>query len=116
MRTFLLDTVNWDLVLDATNNIAVADDPYSLAQDAASAVKTFQGEVYYNTTLGVPYWDTILGKWPSLAYVKAKFVEAALTVPGVVAAQAFISSFKHREIQGQVQVSDIAGKIIPVNF
>jgi hypothetical protein len=32
MRTLLLDTVAWDLVLDVNGNIAVADEPYALAQ------------------------------------------------------------------------------------
>ena len=53
--TLLLDLTNWDLVLDVNGNIAIARPPYALAQDAASAVKTFQGECYYDTTLGIPY-------------------------------------------------------------
>jgi hypothetical protein len=36
-------------VLDAEGNIAVASEPYSLAQDAASAIKTFAGEVFWDT-------------------------------------------------------------------
>ncbi len=52
---FALDTVAWDLTVDTTGNIAVASNPYSMAQDAASAIRTFQGEVYYDTTLGIPF-------------------------------------------------------------
>lgn len=116
MKTLLLDIVEWDLVVDAAGNIAVASNPYSLAQDAASAVKLFQGELYYNTVPGVPYWDQILGLTPPLSYMKAKFKEAALTVPEVVASQVFISSFVDREIKGQVQVTDEDGKIVGASF
>lgn len=112
VNTILLDTVLWDLVLDANNNIALASNPYSQAQDAASAIKTFSGEVYYETILGVPYWSQILGKNPPLALVKSQLVAAAETVPdptaanpaNTVSAQCFISSFINRTLSGQVQV------------
>ena len=106
MKTLLLDTQAWDFVIDATNNIAVATNPYALAQDAASAIRLFQGELYYNTTLGVPYFNEILGEVPPLSYMKQKFTDAALTVPEVTAARCFISSFTNREINGQVQITD----------
>lgn len=109
MDTLLLDTVAWDLVLDAAGDIAVASDPYSLAQDAASAIKTFLGEVYFDTTVGVPWEQQILGQAPSLALLKAQLVAAALTVPGVASATVFISAFADRQVQGQVQVTSTSG-------
>lgn len=117
MKTILLDTVTWDPVLDVFGNIAVASDPYSLAQDAASAIRLFQGELYYDTLKGVPYWTSILGKSPPpLSLMKAKFVEAAKTVPGVVAAQCFIASVSDRGVSGQVQVTDTAGRLSVAAF
>jgi hypothetical protein len=108
MQTLLLDTAAWDLVIDLNNNIAMASDPYSLAQDAASAIKLFLGELYYDTTQGVPY-NTILGQLPSLAYLKAQLAAAAMTVPNVSAANVFISSFVRRTVSGQVQIIDPKG-------
>ena len=105
MDTLLLDTATLDLVLDAGDNIAVASDPYSQAQDAASAIKTFLGEVYFDSTIGVPWLQQILGKAPSLALLKAQLIAAALTVPGVASAKVFISSFNNRAITGQVQTT-----------
>lgn len=117
MKTLLLDRTQWDLVLDVSGNIAVASDPYSLAQDAASAIKLFQGELWYDTTQGVPYWSSILGASPPpIALMKAKFIEAARTVPGVVAAQCFVSSISDRRVTGQVQVTDRAGVISTAAF
>ena len=112
MKTLLLNPDSWDLMVDASNNIALASNPYALAQDAASAIKLFEGEQYYDTIIGVPYWQDILGLYPPLSLVKAKLVEEALTVPEVVAAQCFIQSFVRREIRGQVHVTDKDGKII----
>lgn len=101
--TMLLDTQTWDLIVNANGNIAVATEPYSLAQDAASAIETWLGECYWNTTVGVP-WTQIFGQPFSLALLKAQLVAAALTVPDVASAQVFFSSFTDRVVSGQVQV------------
>jgi hypothetical protein len=116
VRTLLLATDTWDLTLDHLGNIAVADDPYSQAQDAASAIRLFEGELYYDTTKGVPYWVSILGRSPPLALMKAKFVEAALTVPGVVEARCFIQEFTDRMVAGQVQIANDSGLLARLTF
>ena len=116
MKTLYLVPDSWDLTLDSAGNIALASEPYALAQDAASAIKTFAGEVYYNTLLGVPYFAEILGVAPPVELMKARFVEAALTVPGVVTAKAFIASIRHREVSGQVQVTAASGQTVAIGF
>lgn len=115
--TLLLNPQTWDLMVSAGSDIAVAAEPYALAQDAASAIKLFEGEDYYDTTRGVPYWSEILGHWPPVSIMKAHFVAAALTVPDVVAAQCFISAFKDRTIFGQIQVTGANGQfsVAPIN-
>lgn len=116
MNTILLRTDNWDLTVDFSRNIAMASEPYSFAQDAASAIRLFQGELWYNTARGIPYWLQILGKRPPLALLKAKLVAAALTVPGVVSATAFISSFVNRRLTGQVQIKAASGATAVASF
>jgi hypothetical protein len=106
---------NWDLVLDINGNIAVASDPYSQAQDGASACRTFLGEVYYDTTIGVSYGN-ILGQLPPLPYLKQQYVNAALTVPGVVNAKAFVTGFAGRALTGQVQMTNTAGQTAAATF
>ena len=104
MGTLLLDQGSWDLLVNAQGNIALADAPYATAQDAASAIKTFLGEAYFDTTIGVPWLQQILGQTPTLALLKAQLAAAAETVPDVATAQVFISSFSNRAVTGQVQV------------
>ena len=116
MSTLLLDTLQWDIVLDASGNIAVAQPPYALAQDVASAIRTFTGEVYYNTTLGIPYFDQILGQLPPVTLLTQLIVKQALTVPGVVAARCVITSFDSRSVNGEVQFTDSTGVNHFVNF
>jgi hypothetical protein len=108
-NTLLLDQTVWDLVLDASGNIAVATPPYAVAQDVATACRTFLGEVYYDTTLGVPWRQMILGKLPPLNFIKQQLVTAALTVPGVTNPVVYFSSFTNRKLSGQVQFIDPTG-------
>lgn len=124
-KTILLDAVAWDLVADASGNIAVAAEPYAQAQDAASAIQLFKGEAYYDTTRGVPYWDraanaadrgVILGYAPPANFMRQKFIAAALTVPGVQAARCFLASVVGREVRGQVQITNQAGQTAATNF
>lgn len=116
MNTLYLDPETWDLVLDSSGNIAVAGEPYRLAQDACSAIRTFQNEVFYDTTQGVPYWTDVLGKFPSLSVVKADLVAAAMTVPGVASAQVFVTSVVDRKLSGQVQVTSTDGTVTAASF
>lgn len=116
MRTLLLDTVEWDFVLDVSGNWAVAGEPYSLAQDAASAIRLFQGELWYDGSKGVPYFKDFLGKPRRVALMKAKFTQAAMSVPGVVKAVCFISAIEGRQVRGQVQVTDKSGNVTAAGF
>lgn len=110
MNTLLLALNDWDLVTDSGRNIASAAAPYALAQDVASACRTFLGEVWYNTTLGIPYFEDILGHTPPLTFFQEQMVRAALTVPGVVSAQCTIQSFVDRTVTGQVTFTDSDGQ------
>lgn len=114
--TLFLNPSTWDLALDSSGNIALASEPYSLAQDAACACRTFTGECYYNQLLGIPYFGQILGHLPTLQYTKSQLVAAALTVPGVESAQAFITSVVGRQIRGQIQVTDGNGDTTAAAF
>src|ERR1017187_2889962 len=96
-NTLLLDQLAWDLVLDINGNIALAARPYAVAQDVASAVKTFLGEVYYNATLGIPYFEDILGHLPPASLLVQLIQNEALTVSNVVSAQCIIQSYTDRD-------------------
>lgn len=129
MKTLLLDTVLWDFVLDAAGNWAVADVPYALSQDVASSIRTFilqdgTGEVWYDDTLGIPYFANILGKTPPIPVFQEFMVNAAFAATPldadvrVVRAQCVIQSFsaETREVTGQVQFIDSNGNIGSVSL
>lgn len=107
--TLLLDRSSWDLCVDVSGSIALASEPYSQVQDVSSACRLFSGEAWFDTTKGIPYFGQILGKQPPLGLVKSKLIAAALSVPGVTAAKAFLTSDGKRGLSGQVQVTTSAG-------
>ena len=115
-KSLLLDTAAWDLVLDASGNIAACTEPYSLAQDVATALRTFLGEVYYNTALGVAYFESILTGNVPLSMVQQILVEQVLTVSGVVSATCNIISVIDRKLVGQIIVTDQNGVSTNVSF
>ena len=116
--SLLLDAT-WDLTLDSSGNIAVMLSPNSLAQDAASAIQTYLGEYYLNTTVGVSWLQQVLGvnPPPTLSLLKQILVVAALSANDQIAsAQVFLTSFSNRSVGGQIQVISTAGQLSAADF
>lgn len=110
MNTMLLVQDFWDICLDASGNIALATAPYALAQDVASAIKTFLGELYYDTSQGIPYFTKVLGYLPPASLITGYIEQQALTVPLVLTATCTITAFNDRELTGQVVFTDSSGQ------
>lgn len=116
MKTLLLDTDTWDLIADAAGNIAVASEPYAVAQDVASAVKLFAGELWYNKDRGIPYFDRVLGQLPPPSLLRQLLADAAMTVPTVVNASVFLNALENRTVSGQIQFTTDSGATGSVGF
>lgn len=108
MISWFLDPAKWDTCLDTSGRVAICSEPYRIVQDVATACRTFVGDLWWNTAAGVPN-ATILNDNVSIAYCQAQYEAAALTVPDVVSAQAFLSVGPQRVLTGQVQVVDSNG-------
>lgn len=83
-NTLPLNLDIWDLELDAAGNLNLTTPDASIAQDVASAIRTFLGECWYDTTLGLPYFGTILGQYPPPSLIISKIEQAALTIATVL--------------------------------
>lgn len=116
MSSIYVDNDSWDIAVDASGNIAIATGAYTLALEAACKIKTFAGELYFDTTQGIPYFSEILGQQPSIEYMRAAFTNAALSVSGVVSAKVYFSAFTDRTVSGQVQITDQTGKVAASSF
>lgn len=116
MNTILLNPSTWDLLVDANGNIAMASEPYANAQDVSSATRLFQGELYYDTNKGIPYFQNILGVNVPVQSLEAVYEEAALTVPDIVEAKCTIQQDVNRLMTGSLQVINTAGQVSNVQF
>jgi hypothetical protein len=106
----------WDLMVDSNKNIAIATGPLALAQDVASAIQTYLGEVYYDTTQGLPYLSAVLGQPYAPMLLQAQLQQTALTVPGVLLAKASINTFANRMASGVVYITDASGEALGIHF
>jgi len=114
MTTLFLDTTTWDLTVDADGNIAVASGLYATAQDVASAVRLFRGELWYDTTQGVPYFDRVLAKAVPLSFVATLVSAAAKTVPGVADAKCDLA-LTDRTVSGKITIANESGQTATVS-
>lgn len=116
MDTLLLGQDTWDLLLDVNGNIAKAENPYALAQDAASVIRTWLGEVYFDTTVGIPWLQQVFGRSPTLSLLKEQLKAAAMTVPEVASANVYLVTLSDRRVGGQVHVTDQTGQTSAATF
>jgi hypothetical protein len=109
MKTLILALDTWDLIIDLSGNIAVAEAPYSVTQDVSSSIMVYLGEVWYDTTDGIDYLGRVLGERPSLQFLKSKIEAQALKVPTVARAVCSFVKFEDRVLDGQVLITDTSG-------
>lgn len=106
-KSMLLNTDTWDLQLDDFGNIAQTENPYAVAQDVATACSTFAGECWYDTNLGLPYYEKILGHWPGTQYVNTKLQTEAKKLPYVQSATcSIIIGQSDRKASGVMVITD----------
>jgi hypothetical protein len=104
----------WDLTI-ADGSLVVSSGAAALAQNVATALSTFRGEVWYDTVLGVPWLSQVLARRPSLAFVKGAIAAAAQAVPGVASVKVFLTGpDADRVVGGQVQLFSATGEPIGV--
>jgi len=115
-KTLLLDCDVWDLVLDAAGDMACATEPYAIAQNVASAIRTFTGDCWYDQKKGMPYWQQILGRYPPMAVVRDRIVAEATKEQGVAQVQVQRLSATGRTLTGDVLVIDENGQKSGVTF
>ncbi|WP_433977535.1 hypothetical protein [Erwinia sp. E_sp_B01_9] len=106
-KSFQLDTDEWDIRLDSSGNMAIASNPYAVSQDVACSCSTFLGEAWYDTTLGIPYYERILGHWPGTQLINTKMATEAKKLPYVQSAFCTTTVGKNtRAVSGVMTITD----------
>lgn len=113
MNTLFLNPDTWDLCVDDYGNIAMAENPYAIAQDVASTGRLWYGEARYDTTRGIPYETSLLGELPPQSLIASWYETEAETVPEVEAVQVVLSFDRTtRQLSGQILITAESGETI----
>ncbi len=89
--TFSVNSQN-DLYLDALGNIALAYDLIAITQQCQQVAKTLLGELIYNTSTGIPYFQVLWVGVPNVAQFTGALRTAFLTVGGVLEVVSLMTS------------------------
>ena len=92
--------------------IATVSGSDETAQAVSCAVRTFLGEVWYDTSQGVPHREQILGLSPPASLVAELIARQALTVPGVVDARCVITQSAGRQLSGAIYFTTKDGETV----
>lgn len=82
-RKTLLLNGDWDLTLDKSGRIAVAEGAYATAQAVANECRLFTQDAYFEPDRGIPYYLIALGKKLSPSVLRARLRDAAYLVEDV---------------------------------
>jgi hypothetical protein len=106
------------LTADSSGNIALADPDLSVAQDVACSILLFKGELYYDTTQGVPYYQTVFKQNYSGSLISNILRQIALQTTNVADAQVNITNFDYttRKLTGKILITTNSGVSLNVNI
>lgn len=115
--TIFLNPDTWDLEIDASGNVAMANAPYAVAQDAASACRLWKNEAPYNTERGIPYEQSILGMLPTPQLLSNWYATECETVPNISNCTPVLQFTRSsRSLSGQLQLTLTDGTTANVNI
>ena len=104
-----------DLLLDTDGDIYLSNGKISLTKNISQKVsillKTFKGEWFLDDSIGIPYFQTILGKKISKEKIDLLFKTQILSVDGVSKITEFTSSIINRQYQYSVSILSDENKI-----
>lgn len=85
MSDILLDT-NGDIdITTVSNSLSLVTETDAIAQHLRIRLRTFLGEWFLDTRIGMPYFEEFLVKNPNKLVLDARIREAVLETPGIIA-------------------------------
>lgn len=100
-----VDIAPRDFALDATGDLQVLNGDLvmnygteGIASDLRSRLQTFLGECFLDTSLGVPWFEKILGKKTPSGELKSIFRQVILGTPGITAVETLDAAVANRTL------------------
>ena len=117
-KTLLLDQ-QWDLTLDKSGRIAVAEGAYATAQNVANECRLFTQDAYFEPNRGIPYYLIALGRKLSPSVLRARLRDAAYLVEDVEdVTDVVLESLdtETRRVTGEIQFTSKEGENAAVDL
>ena len=117
-KTLLLDK-NWDICLDKSGRISVADGAYATAQNVANECRLFTNDAYFEPDRGIPYYLIALGRKLSPSVLRARLRDAAYLVEDVEdVTDVVLESLdtETRRVAGEIQFTSKEGEDAAVDL
>lgn len=80
-----LDPTTHDLAIDTAGNLSIVSGVDAIGQHLRMRLWLFRGELNYDTSAGLPYYESILTKPASLTLIESIYRDEVLATPGVLA-------------------------------
>ena len=111
-----LDSNGADLMVD-TGDLVIIKDDAAIRQSVLQRLRTFFGEWFLDTSVGLPYYQNILVKNPNLDLVQALVKNVVLTTPGITMLNQFQFDYNNglRELSIEFSAKSTNGQTILVS-
>lgn len=105
MITFATDPNTNDLFLDGYHNIATRTDVEAVLNVVANGVRTLQGEIQLDITIGVPYFETIFHtQSPDVSVWEGYMIQEAEKVQGVIRVNEMRSKIENNILSYEMEI------------
>ena len=111
MKTILTNKDN-DIYMDASGNLAIGEGLTAGANISKNAVLVTLGECEFNTTKGIPYFETIFADYPLIDLFQAAIIRTVESLPFVNRASNFQYSINNGVFSYSVKENTNLGDII----
>jgi hypothetical protein len=99
------DPFNGDWELDERGNLLLVTGQEEIAQVSAQRLRTFFGEWFLDTSIGIPYFDQIFEKGQNVNDIDAIFISEILQTPGII-----------RLLEFDLDIPDLAARRLELNY
>lgn len=112
MKSFITDENN-NFKIDSFGNLAIGEDIQTVVQLVQNAINTLKGEIQLNTTLGVPYFETVFNQQsPNISVWESYMIEEAEKVNGVVRVNSIQTKVKDNVLTYEMEVLTDYGETV----
>lgn len=101
-----------DIFLDASGNLAMAEDKPAIANIVLNVVRTNRGELQYNKSAGIPYFDVLFVANPNLRIWADFLRKETLRVPGTISITDFTYKVTNEVLTYSMTVETNIGDVV----